>query len=236
MNRTPDNSWQALRAQRLLDAMKPVMIRFPSEWSALKLDEIRVRLNAALKTLVGENATFSPPTLGDNGVSRSNMREALQASADPAKVALLNDLRSAQESSIHTRSEPNATSGLGVAGFNETVDKINVAAGSLVAVFAIRQDADGMHFYEATTLAGNEAAPVAYPQDTPAQGGERATSAYTGATTFVRRPFGRVNPDKASKAIDPDTGEPLVVYHGTGADFVAFDEAVEGNHMSRRGR
>ncbi|MBO7430061.1 MAG: hypothetical protein J6U56_03495 [Spirochaetia bacterium] len=32
-----------------------------------------------------------------------------------------------------------------------------------------------------------------------------------------------VNPDEVSKVIDPDTGEPLVVYHGTNADFDTFD-------------
>lgn len=30
------------------------------------------------------------------------------------------------------------------------------------------------------------------------------------------------NPEKASKVVDPETGEPMVVYHGTGADFDSF--------------
>lgn len=31
-----------------------------------------------------------------------------------------------------------------------------------------------------------------------------------------------VNPDSVSKVTDPDTGEPMVVYHGTDADFTSF--------------
>lgn len=34
------------------------------------------------------------------------------------------------------------------------------------------------------------------------------------------------DPKNASKVVDPDTGEPMVVYHGTRADFSAFDPEV----------
>ena len=38
-----------------------------------------------------------------------------------------------------------------------------------------------------------------------------------GLSDFIRRKLERVNPDNVSKVADPDTGEPLVVYHGTTA-------------------
>lgn len=33
---------------------------------------------------------------------------------------------------------------------------------------------------------------------------------------------GRINPDSISKVVDPETGEPMVVYHGTNSDFTVF--------------
>lgn len=39
----------------------------------------------------------------------------------------------------------------------------------------------------------------------------------------------KVNPDTVSKVTDPETGEPMVVYHGTLADFNAFDRGAESN-------
>ncbi|HNQ11503.1 MAG TPA: hypothetical protein PKM45_13845, partial [Giesbergeria sp.] len=38
------------------------------------------------------------------------------------------------------------------------------------------------------------------------------------------------DPASASKVTDPDTGEPMVVYHGTGADFSVFDSKKRGSH------
>lgn len=37
------------------------------------------------------------------------------------------------------------------------------------------------------------------------------------------------DPDNASKVVNPKTGEPLVVYHGTAADFDVFDGGLSGN-------
>ena len=38
------------------------------------------------------------------------------------------------------------------------------------------------------------------------------------------------NPDNASKVVNPETGEPLVVYHGTDAEFNVFDRNELGYH------
>ncbi|MBX6420186.1 MAG: hypothetical protein IRZ06_04135, partial [Nevskia sp.] len=47
----------------------------------------------------------------------------------------------------------------------------------------------------------------------------------TAVTEFVRQPLRRVNPDTVSKVVDPQTGEPLVVYHGTTSNFDVFDSS-----------
>ena len=99
---------------------------------------------------------------------------------------------------------------------------------------------------------GQNKTPVASPRDTPITG-ERATSANTGVlkekaqdsygspgalsrplgetpiaglSDFIRRPLARVNPEAVSKVVDSATGEPLVVYHGTGPDFSVFRDGV----------
>ena len=51
------------------------------------------------------------------------------------------------------------------------------------------------------------------------------TGTDAGAIRSVLQNVYSVNPDAVSKVVDPDTGEPMVVYHGTGADFSAFDPA-----------
>lgn len=97
-----------------------------------------------------------------------------------------------------------------------------------MAVFNVQRLADGRQFYNAVTLDdGQEKTPVASPGDTPISG-ERAAPANTGVSSFVRRPLARVNPATVSKVIDPDTGEPLVVYHATDNEFTAFDFARLG--------
>jgi hypothetical protein len=45
----------------------------------------------------------------------------------------------------------------------------------------------------------------------------------------IRQLSEKVNPDSVSKVIDPETGEPRVVYHGTNADFSAFSRARIGS-------
>lgn len=52
----------------------------------------------------------------------------------------------------------------------------------------------------------------------------------TGLDGYSRRPLSRVNPSTISKAIDSQTGEPLVVFHGTGADFSTFSDRKLGEN------
>ncbi|MEE6076501.1 LPD38 domain-containing protein, partial [Avibacterium paragallinarum] len=43
------------------------------------------------------------------------------------------------------------------------------------------------------------------------------------------------DPENASKVINPKTGEPLVVYHGTSANFNVFDSAKQKNYRNQYG-
>ena len=54
------------------------------------------------------------------------------------------------------------------------------------------------------------------------------TGTDAGAIRSVLQNVYSVNPDAVSKVVDPDTGEPMVVYHGTKADVSAFDAGRAG--------
>jgi hypothetical protein len=53
-----------------------------------------------------------------------------------------------------------------------------------------------------------------------------------GAYSVVQNAL-NVNPDSVSKVIDEETGEPLVVYHGTGDKFTTFDRGKLGSRENK---
>ena len=131
--------------------------------------------------------------------------------------------------------------------------RVEVDGSELVVSSSVRQEEDGAWYYNTVTLKDvQNKTPVASPRDTPSAG-ERATSANTGVSKekaqdsygspgalsrplgetpiaglsdFIRRPLARVNPEAVPKVADSATGEPLVVYHGTNADFSVFRDGV----------
>lgn len=62
--------------------------------------------------------------------------------------------------------------------------------------------------------------------DASARKGE-LNSEQLGVMSSVLRGIYSVKPDNVSKVTDPDTGEPMVVYHGTNADFTVFDKSKQ---------
>ena len=65
----------------------------------------------------------------------------------------------------------------------------------MVVAFTIRRMTDGRQHYNAVTVAADQkGTPAVSPRDTPIAG-ERATSANTGVSSFVRQALGRVNAD-----------------------------------------
>ncbi len=223
--------WQAARAEARLDAMKPITIRTPAEWSGLPLADLRRRVEASLEALGDSNKPLQHPEIGEVRIVKRGISKALSASADPAKLLVLGDLRKAFEGSIYASSKP-AEGKPNVMGYDKLLARVNVDGQEMVAVLTVETLRNGQQFYNAVTLNdGQKKAPVASPRDTPIAG-ERATSANTGTTNFVRRELERVNPDNVSKVVDAD-GRPLVVYHGTTGDFSAFSSEFFGDGDGR---
>lgn len=218
--------WEALRAQQRLDAMEPVNVRVPNEWRDLPADELRQRVRQALEDLRASGEPLHHPEIGDVALSQSGVKKSLSSSADPAKLLLLGDLRKAFEASIFASAKPALDKGPNVVGFEKLLVRLDVAGTPLVATFTVQRQSDGRLFYNAVTLDEQEKeTPAASPGDTPIAG-ERATPAIARVESFSRKSLSRVNPDTVSKIVDADTGEPLLVYHGTAHEFYVFKHGV----------
>ncbi|CAN7525419.1 hypothetical protein LJR071_003571 [Pseudomonas sp. LjRoot71] len=213
--------WQAARAEARLDAMQPITIRTPAEWRGLSVVDLRSRVAASLEALGDSGKPLQHPEIGDVKIVKRGIGKALSASADPAKLLVLGDLRKAFEGSIYASSKP-AEGKPNVMGYDKLLARVNIDGQDLVAVLTVETLRNGQQFYNAVTLNdGQKKAPVASPRDTPIAG-ERATSANTGTSGFVRRELDRVNPDTVSKVVDAD-GRPLIVYRGSSKEFTGID-------------
>lgn len=200
--------WEALRAQTRLDAMAPVAVSVPEEWAGLSVDELRAQVKSALDAVIASGQPLEHPEIGDVNVTRRGVKKALSASADPAKLLVLGDVRRAFESSIFASANP-ASGQSDVIAYEKLLARLNVAGTEVVAIFAVQRMADGRQFYNTVTLDdGQEKAPVASPRAASSGEGD-TTSAYTGASDFVRQRLARVNPESVTVPLDPTTGEPL---------------------------
>lgn len=147
---------------------------------------------------------------GDVRVGMSGVKKAISTSADPAKKVILNQLRDSFESSIHASSAADMKDRQHTI-YHKLLAPIDVGGEQLVAIFAVREDGNGVFFYNAVTLDdAQKKTPAVSPRDTPEQVGERATSANTGVYSFVRRTLERVNPNSVTVGLDQQTGEPIM--------------------------
>ena len=227
--------WQAVAAEARLANLSPVRIRVPDGWRNLSIKELRAKAKQALDAIVKSRVPLMNDDIGEVSISRNKgVNKFISEGADPAKLLMAEDLRSAFKRAVYSSSrapkDPSAEPN--VAAFEKLLAKVNVADTELVAIFTVQRLKDGSaQFYNAMLVdpavrEGREETPAVSPRDTPIAG-ERATSAHTGVTDFVRRPLERVNPGDVSKLTDGN-GEPLVIFHGSPNEFSVFDQARAG--------
>lgn len=231
--RTPNflrwfGDWLALRSQTRLDAMKPVKVRVPDDWRGLSHVELRQKMAEALDRLVRDRVEIEHPELGAIRVGRTGASKTVNTARDPAKSLVVADIEALIPASIYARSEPSrGGDGKDIDGYSTLLARVDVDGVPLVAAFTIRHQSDGRWYYNAVTLHdGHEKARDSYGR--PDQNGS-SDAPIAGLADFVRRPLTRVNPATVSKVVDPETGEPMVVYHGTNADFDTFDKEKTGS-------
>lgn len=201
-------NWEALRAQKKLDAMTPIKINVPDVWRGLDIKTLRSKVEAELLAIAESGVPLRNNEIGDVAIAKRGIGKAMSASADPAKLLVLGDIRNAFESSILASTSLSDQAKPNVVGYEKLLANVEIDGHDLIALFTIERLADGRQFYNSVTLEGNEKTPAASPRDTPEQVGERATLANTGVSGFIRRQLDRVNQASINGEINPRTGEP----------------------------
>ncbi|MGQ0654713.1 MAG: ADP-ribosyltransferase-containing protein [Betaproteobacteria bacterium] len=224
--------WEALRAQQRLDTMEPVRVEIPAEWEHSSKDELRQRVADALNAAVLAKTEIIHPELGPIRISRKGERKTISASPDPAKLLIANALDRVIPASVVGEIMPGEKQG--VDARENLLARVRVGDTELVAIIALNRQTDGRWYYNTVAVTdgkkGNGPRVQASPGAVASPLGE--TPLTRAVADFIRRPLDRVNPDTVSKVIHQDTGEPLVVYHGTDADIDAFDPERRGHITS----
>lgn len=218
--------WQALEAQERLDAMKPLKLRTPVAWKGLSERERLARVEATLKSMARLSEALPHSDLGEVTMSMSGAKKASSSAADPAKQAILARLQSAFEHSIYASGSIDQKAPT-VTAYHKLLAPIDVDGVPLVAVFTVREDANGRMFYNTVAVDRKEEAPAVSPGDVSDNAQRSAPANARAPADFVRRQLSRVNPGDVSKVTDGN-GEPLVLYHGTAEEFSVFEQGRAG--------
>ncbi len=98
-----------------------------------------------------------------------------------------------------------------------------------LTVKQIDNKGQGNRIYTVESLDVTEKSPV--PEMVDADLGQKSDRPHRAIDSLVEQ-IQKYKPDDVSKVINPDTGEPLVMYHGTNADFDTFMSGFDNNGIS----
>ncbi|MDR0576640.1 MAG: hypothetical protein LBI87_03695, partial [Candidatus Accumulibacter sp.] len=231
--RTPEfksefGDWEALRAQNRLDAMKPVEIRVPDTWKSLSLNDLRAKVREAMEAMK-KDEPLHHPEIGEVVVGSEGVRKSLDDSRDPAKLFVLGDLRQAFEKSVFSsaKESENREQERNILAYEKLLAKIRVGEKELVAIFSVKNQSDGRHYYNTVTLRDGQEKTSAVSPGGPSASAGRSVPAYTEVNSFIRHPLVRVNPASVTAAINPKTGEPSAE---------VFDSAASAQSAESRSR
>ncbi|MDR1367101.1 MAG: hypothetical protein LBJ76_00080, partial [Candidatus Accumulibacter sp.] len=100
--------------------------------------------------------------------------------------------------------------------------KTKIEGEEYLARLVVREDVNGNIYYDGDLSSVEKIASDGVSRT------KSGASSVTGDPHTLAQWCNSVNPDAVSKVIDPDTGEPRVVYHGTNSDFEVFDRKKLG--------
>jgi len=217
--------WQKLRAEQRIDAMKPVELALDESFRGKSPEELRKAVVMHLRSLAKDGVKAVHPELGEVGFADNKIGKVINTSAATKKLHATLDIVRVIEAAHLVESNPSYKKGQAERGFlyHTLGAKVNAFGREFVTVITVEQGDNGNLFYNNIALeSGYEKAPAVSPRGAQSEDSD-AASAFTGAEGKQLGPLRRVNPETVSKAINPRTGEPLVVYHGTTKSFEAFD-------------
>lgn len=202
-------NWEAVHAQKQLDAMQPVAVRIPDAWRGLSHVELRTKMAEALDRMVRDGVTITHPEIGDVRIGREGAKKSGQTARDPAKSLLAADIESVLPKAIYARSDPSrGGDGKDVDGYSTLFAKVSVDGVQMVAAFTVRKQSDGQWYYNAVTLHDTkDKAQDSYGRPDQQKVGS-SVAPIAGLSEFIRRTLKRVNPDSLKGEINPRTGEP----------------------------
>gem|GEM_PF-3251752 len=236
--RTPEfkawfGDWEQLRAEKQLDAMEPVKVPVPDEWRSMDTKAMRAEMVTRLEALLPDeeaNRLATPvvhPELGEIFVNREGIKKTKNASADSAKILVAANIQEVLPKAIYSHSEPlnKPKKDKRLEGYVRLYAKVVVDGVPLTAVFTVERKTDGKWYYNTVMRLASEDEKTREFQIGGVTDSSVQVSPLAGLAEWKREAFERVNPESVSKAVNPKTGEPLVVYHGTQRDFNIFDES-----------
>nr|WP_156469167.1 hypothetical protein [Cephaloticoccus primus] len=229
--RTPEfkewfGDWEGLRAQKRLDAMQPVSVPIPDKWRGLPVEQLRKEALEKLRGLVGDKrkgegfTDIEHPELGTIRVDGRGVRKTKHASADPAKLLVAAHVDKILPEAIYSRSEPpeEGSNKPNTEGVSKLLARVEVDGLELVAIFTVLREPDGSWYYNTVVvhdLKSAEGEAGGLTTEYNQQSAEKRAAPLSSLREHHRKPLRRVNPETVSQAVDPETGEPVVVYHGT---------------------
>ena len=234
--RTPNfkawfGDWEAARARQLLDGMTPVSARLDAAFGE-DFSQAKAQAKAAFDKLreATERDGFAVVAVDGREIAFSGrgFKEVAQHAADRRVLSVAANLKPLFESAVPLYStEPDASRGKQqVAAFHYYGVKADFGKdGQAFVLLEVVERSNGDFFYDADATSVEE---IRAASSTPL-----ADQTKSGAGGFSAARSGRlsqwwssVNPADTSKVVDSATGEPLVVYHGTNADFSVFRDGV----------
>lgn len=200
---------------------------------ASTFDEARVAAKAFQgkpleNTMTGMKAVVSRNNL-DKMLNSKAVSKSESAQAHAFAVANLDDLFSR---SLIGWSKPDADGDPNIKAIHRFFAPVMVDGRAILAKMTVKETAienDPNPLYTVESVEFNEKSPAAQwvAAASSADGVDLTSIRSAGDVLTLAQRVQEFNPDTVSKVTDQETGEPLVVYHGTNADFSAFEKEYQ---------
>jgi len=214
--------WQALRAQQLVDEMQPVELQLDEKLRGKSLEELREAVETHLDKLAEAGVAAKHYELGEIGFAKGNTGKSRWMSVVPEKLHATLDIVRVLEAAHLVETKPSDKPKEIPHGtlYHTLGTKVTAFDREFVAVITVKELHNGLRFYNTIAVDGSpQKSPVGKSPRNSESGDSAIASALHGAERSKLPLLKRVNPDSVSKAVDPQTGEPQIFYHGGAGDF-----------------